>query len=69
VWKLEGKRPFGIARRIWENNIKMDLQEVGLVGHVALMGRGEVHTGFWYGDMRETDHLEEPGVYEMLILR
>jgi hypothetical protein len=25
----EGKRPFGRPRRIWGDNIKMDLQEVG----------------------------------------
>ena len=29
VGKLEGKRQLGRARRRWENNIKMDLQEVG----------------------------------------
>ena len=27
--ELEGKRPFGIGRCRWEDNIKMDLQEVG----------------------------------------
>ena len=27
--KPEGKRPLGSPRRIWEDNIKMDLQEVG----------------------------------------
>jgi hypothetical protein len=26
------------------------------------MGRGEVHTGFWKGDLREGDHLGDPGV-------
>jgi hypothetical protein len=25
----EGKRPFGKPGRIWDDNIKMDLQEVG----------------------------------------
>ena len=30
--KPEGKRPFGRPRRRWEDNIKMDLQEVGFVG-------------------------------------
>ena len=29
VGKSEGKRPFGRHRRKWEDNIKMDLQEVG----------------------------------------
>ena len=35
VEKPEGKRPLGRPRPRWEDNIKMDLQEVG--------GRG-----FWY---------------------
>jgi len=30
--KLEGKRPLGRPRRRWEDNIKMDLQEVGCRG-------------------------------------
>jgi len=34
VGKPEGKRPLGRTRHRWENNIKMDLQEVG-------RGRGE----------------------------
>jgi len=32
VGKLEGKRPLGRRRRRWEDNIKMDLQEVGCGG-------------------------------------
>jgi hypothetical protein len=28
VGKLEGKRPLGRPRRRWEDNIKMDLQEL-----------------------------------------
>jgi len=28
VGKLEGKRPFGRPRRRWEDNIKMDFQEM-----------------------------------------
>jgi len=31
VGKPEGKRPLGRPRRRWEDNIKMDLQEVGEV--------------------------------------
>jgi hypothetical protein len=29
VGKLNGKRPLGRPKRRWEDNIKMDLQEVG----------------------------------------
>ena len=32
VGKTEGKRPLGRPRRRWEDNIKMDLQEVGCGG-------------------------------------
>jgi hypothetical protein len=31
VGKPEGKRPLGRPRRRWDDNIKMDLQEVGVV--------------------------------------
>ena len=32
VGRSEGKRPLGRPRRRWEDNIKMDLQEVGVSG-------------------------------------
>jgi hypothetical protein len=32
VGRPEGKTPLGILRRIWEDNIKMDLTEVGWTG-------------------------------------
>ena len=32
VGKPESKRPLGRPSRRWEDNIKMDLQEVGCVG-------------------------------------
>jgi len=32
VWNPEGKRPLGRLRHRWEDNIKMDLQEVGRGG-------------------------------------
>ena len=31
-WEPEGKRPLGKLRRRWEDNIKIDLQEVGCWG-------------------------------------
>ena len=32
-------------------------------------GRGEVHTGFWWGNLRERHHLEDPDVDGRIILR
>jgi hypothetical protein len=37
VGKPEGKNPLGRPRRRWEDNIRMDLQEVGC-GYVDLIG-------------------------------
>jgi hypothetical protein len=31
------------------------------VGHVTSMARREVYTGFWWGNLRERNHLEEQG--------
>jgi len=30
---------------------------------------GEVHTGFWWGDLTEGDHLEDLGIDGMIILK
>jgi len=38
-----------------------------LLEHVE--GRGKVYTGFWWGNMMEKDHLEDPGVDGRIILR
>jgi hypothetical protein len=37
--------------------------------YVALRGKSEVHTGFWWGDLREGDHLGDPGVDWRIILK
>jgi len=39
------------------------------VGHVALLGRAETYTGFWWGNLRERDHLGDPGVNGRIIIR
>jgi len=40
VGKPEGKRPLGILRRRWVNNIRMDFQEVGS-GYMDWIGRAQ----------------------------
>ena len=40
VGKPEGKRPFGRPRRRWEDNIEMDLQEVGGGGDWMELSQG-----------------------------
>jgi len=37
--------------------------------HVACMGKGEVHTGSWWENIREGDYFENPGVHERIILK
>jgi len=32
-------------------------------------GRGEVYSGFWWGNLRETDHWGDPDVDGRIILR
>jgi len=43
-------------RMRWERNVT----------HVR---RDEVYTGFWWGNLRERDHFEQPGVDGRIILR
>ena len=34
-----------------------------------MWGRGEFCTGFWRGNLRERDHLEDPGIDRRIILK
>jgi hypothetical protein len=38
------------------------LRRVRWAGKVARMGRGQEHTGFGWGYLRERNHLEDPGI-------
>jgi hypothetical protein len=39
------------------------------LGHVAVWGRAAVHTSFWWGNLKEIDHLEGPDVDKRIILK
>jgi len=39
------------------------------VGHIAHKGRERAYTGFWWGNLREKDHLVDPSVNGRIILR
>jgi hypothetical protein len=35
----------------------------------AYRGRGELYTGIWSGNLRERDHLRDPGIDGRIIIR
>jgi hypothetical protein len=47
----------------------MKSRRMSWAGHVARMGRAEVYTGFWWGNLKERDHWSDPGVNGWIILR
>jgi hypothetical protein len=42
---------------------------MGLAGNLAHIGRGEVHTGFWWVKLKERDYLEDLVVDGRMILK
>jgi hypothetical protein len=46
---------------------QIEKNEMG--GACSTWGRDEVFAGFWWGNLRERDHLEDPGMNGRIILR
>jgi hypothetical protein len=44
------------------NNKRYDTNYSCTQVHLLYLYVREVHTGFWWGDLREGDHLKDPGV-------
>ena len=51
------------------NIIRVIKSRTRWAGNVARMGSGEVHTWFWWGNLRERYHLGDPGVDGRIVLR
>jgi len=46
---------------------QIERDEIG--GECSTYGESKVYIGFWWGKLRESDHLEDPGINERIILR
>jgi hypothetical protein len=44
-------------------------RRIRCTGKVAFVGRREIHTGFWWGNLNDTDHLKGLEVDRRIILK
>ena len=43
------------------------LRKMWWAGHVECMGRREIYAGYWWGNLKERGHLENPGPYGRIL--
>jgi hypothetical protein len=55
-------------KELYDLYFSPNIMSIGRSGSVARIGRREVHTWFWWGNLRETDHLENLGIDGSIIL-
>jgi hypothetical protein len=83
LWRICGPQRDGVTRK-WRKIHKEELKDLysspsavrmiksrrmKWAGHVARMGRVKMYTGFWWRNLKERDHLEDPDVDGRKILR
>jgi len=47
----------------------IELRRMRCERHVVCMGRGVMHTGFWWGGLKERDHLEDVRICGWIIFK
>jgi hypothetical protein len=66
VGRTEGKRPLGRPRRRWEDNIKMDLREIGIYGIRLAQDRVQWGGGFCEHGNEPSGSIKKAGFCDML---
>jgi hypothetical protein len=56
---------YSLPNTVWV----MKLRRIRWVGHITRSGRGKMHTGFWQGNVKARDQLEDACVDGRIVLK